>query len=331
MDKVALLSGKDRQELFRETAANRGMTETIAEKDFWVVFILYKIFSDKRLNKILILKGGTSLSKVFNLIGRFSEDIDLILDWRELTKEDPFKERTSKAQQTKFNEKLNEDAKAYINDILLPIISEIADPFSCKCAIDSKDGFNINITYPASFRDAYIMPQILLEIGPLAQSAPSESYPIKSYAAEEFPDIFEKKACNVTAIMAERTFWEKATILHQEANRPTNKSLPSRYSRHYYDLAVMAQSSAKNKALKNLGLLKEVVDFKNKFYPSSWARYDEAKPGSMKLLPQNNRIKELEKDYKAMGKMIFGNELSFTEILKRLKALEEEINARRSG
>ena len=85
MNNVAKLSVDERNELFKETASLMNTTNAIVEKDFWVVWTLNKLFSDDRLNKILMFKGGTSLSKVFNLIGRFSEDIDLILDWREVT------------------------------------------------------------------------------------------------------------------------------------------------------------------------------------------------------------------------------------------------------
>ena len=87
------------------------MHKSIIEKDFWVVWVLGRIFSDARLNSILIFKGGTSLSKVFNLIGRFSEDIDLILDWRLVSNENPLNEQESKNKQVKFNEQINENAK----------------------------------------------------------------------------------------------------------------------------------------------------------------------------------------------------------------------------
>jgi hypothetical protein len=134
MYKIANLSKDQRAELFSETATLMNTTNGIVEKDFWVVWTLAKIFEDERLNKILMFKGGTSLSKVFNLIGRFSEDIDLILDWRLVTKENPLKELTSKNKQVKFNEQINENAKLYIKDELLPIISEILSPL-CTCNI----------------------------------------------------------------------------------------------------------------------------------------------------------------------------------------------------
>lgn len=187
-----------------------------------------------------MFKGGTSLSKVFNLIGRFSEDIDLILDWREVIKENPTDERESKTKQIKLNEQINEDAKVYIKDVLLPIVSEILHPL-CGCKIEASDPFNINVIYPASFEDSYLRPQILLEIGPLASWLPSKCFEITPYAAQHFSALFEKPTCSVNAIVAKRTFWEKATILHQEANRAQEKPLPSRYSRHYYDLTVSLQ------------------------------------------------------------------------------------------
>ena len=114
--------------------------------------------------------------------------------------------------------------------------------------------------------------------------------------------------------------------MHQEANRKLNKPLPLRYSRHYYDLAVMAKSSVKKEALADIKLLEQVVSFKQKFYPTTWAKFEEAKPGSFKLLPPNERINELKKDYKAMEYMIFDKALTFEEIMEILKSLEDEIN-----
>jgi len=326
MDKIANLPEGRRKELFTETAREMDIIPAIIEKDFWVVWTLDKIFADERLNKILMFKGGTSLSKVFDLIGRFSEDIDLILDWREVTKEDPEEERSSKNKQVKFNEQVNEEAKTYISDVILPVISTLLSPF-CECLIEEKDAFNINITYPTSFNDPYLKPKILLEIGPLASWLPSDSFEISTYAAQKFPDVFERTSCRVNAIVAKRTFWEKATILHQETNRVEAKPLPPRYSRHYYDLAIMARSFVKDEALADLELLEQVVEFKKKFYPAAWAKFEEAKPGTLRLLPEDFRMEALAKDYKAMGHMIFDKQLSFEEIMETLAALEDEINA----
>ena len=324
MNKIANLSNNERSELFSETAMLMKTTSAIVEKDFWVVWVLDKIFLNERLNKILMFKGGTSLSKVFNLIGRFSEDIDLVLDWRLVTSENPHEER-SKNKQNKFNEQTNEEAKLYIENELLPIISEILSPF-CHCNIDENDRFSINVVYPSAFSDNYLRPIILLEIGPLASWLPSDSFEIESFASLKFPHIFDRKKCRVNTIVAQRTFWEKATILHHEANRPDSSPMPPRYSRHYYDLAMMAQSIVKESALSDLKLLENVVEFKQKFYPRTWAKYKEAKVGTLKLLPPKFRYAGLRKDYASMQNMIFDKRIEFDEIILVLEKLEREIN-----
>ena len=324
MDNVANLPDENRNELFSETARQMQTTNAIVEKDFWVVWTLDKLFSDDRLNKILMFKGGTSLSKVFNLIGRFSEDIDLILDWELLTGENPYAER-SKNKQTKFNEQINKDAQKYIADELLPIVSEILVSH-CICKIDDEDGFSINIQYPSLFSDAALRPQILLEIGPLASWSPFSTYEISSFVSQKFPQYFNNATCNVATIVAERTFWEKATILHQEANRDADKKIPLRHSRHYYDLAMMATSDVKDEALSSLELLEGVVAFKQRFYSSAWAKYEDAKVGTLKLLPPEFRYRELQEDYASMRNMIFDKYIEFDEIMSILKGLEEEIN-----
>lgn len=102
--------------------------------------------------------------------------------------------------------------------------------------------------------------------------------------------------------------------------------MPTRYSRHYYDLAMMARSKVKNETLADLELLKNIVEFKQKFYPRTWAKYEEAIPGTLKLLPPEFRLDSLEKDYKAMQNMIFDKYISFDEIIAILGKLEKEIN-----
>ncbi len=326
MDDIAKLTSKKRRELFFESARKIGVKEAIVEKDFWVVWVLDKIFSDSRLKNILVFKGGTSLSKVFGLIGRFSEDIDLILDWDLVTTANPFENR-SKNQQDKFNKKINKSAIEFIQHKLLPIFKELLESL-CKCrfVIDDKKNYFINIAYPASFKDSYLRAEILLEIAPLASWMPCNEFEITSYAHNSFPTLFTKRSTKVKAILAKRTFWEKATILHNETFRPTEKTMPIRYSRHYYDLAIMSKNSIKKEAFEDINLLFEVVEFKKKFYPDRWSDYDSIKEANFKLLPTIHREKELRKDYKNMEHMIFDKYLSFDEILEILNDLEVATN-----
>ncbi len=325
MDSVAKLSSTERKELFSETAANLGMTAAIVEKDFWVTWTLGKIFSNPDLSSNLKFKGGTSLSKVFGLIERFSEDIDLILNWKALTTEDPQEDR-SKKKQKKLVDEIREAGRNYIEERILPVISNEIDSV-CTCKIDGNDRNIINIFYPKAFSDEYIRPEIRLEIGPIASWLPFDTHTITPYAAEQFPKVFKEPNCDVHVIKAERTFWEKATILHHEANRPEGSNQPSRTSRHYYDMAQMALSSIKDSALADISILKDVVDFKIKFYPRGWAQYDQAKPGTLKLVPQQHVLETVKKDYKAMRNMIYGEDYTYDEIQKVLKDLEDEINS----
>lgn len=325
MDKVARLPATERNALFAETAAAMRTVPAIVEKDFWVVWVLDKLFGDTRLGKRLQFKGGTSLSKAFDLIGRFSEDIDLILDWREVTQDDPQQAR-GKSQQTKLNEAINEQAKVYIRQKLLPEISALLAPV-CECHMEGSDGFSVYVRFPSAFKNIYLRPEILLEIGPLAAWLPSAVMPIRSYAAKYFSQYFVKPECRVPTILAKRTFWEKATILHQEAQRAADKPMPPRYSRHYYDLALLARAPVRQEALADLGLLHAVVEFKQRFYPSAWARYESATPGNLVLIPNAERRKEVAADYEAMQVMVFDKKISFAESIETLTNLEQEINS----
>jgi hypothetical protein len=311
---------------FEQAAIKTGLAVEAVEKDFWVVWTLDRLFRSPLLADKIIFKGGTSLSKVFGLIRRFSEDIDLILDWNEVVKEDPNLKR-SKNKQDQFNKSVQELSRNYIADVFLPEVIAVLDGV---CSVEIEEGAPdvINIRYPSSFESNYLRPEIRLEIGPLALWVPNAEYEIRSYVAETFPAVFEQPSCRVMAIKAERTFWEKATILHAEAFRPESKLLPLRYSRHYYDLGMMAATaSVKEAAFASLDLLRTVAEFKAKFYPASWARYELATPGSFKLMPSEKNRGFLAHDYEQMKVMFFGDIPAFDNLMDSLRDLEAEINA----
>jgi len=325
MDGIAKWSNSERAELFAESAAQLGMTPAVVEKDFWVCWALGKLFQSDVLSRKILFKGGTSLSKVFNLIERFSEDIDLVLDWKVVTTENPLEERT-RTQQDRFNKELTEATQEYVRKTFLPEVRRLTAGI-CDARISKDSSHVIEITYPSMFRETYLRSLICLEIGPLASWLPNSVYGITSYAAEQFPKKFLAGSCKVNAIRAERTFWEKATILHAEAHRPAKSPQPSRYSRHYYDLARMADAKVRSEALSDLELLHDVVTFKDKFYHQAWAGYDLAYPGTFRLSPPKHLLNTLRKDYQDMKIMIFGEALSFEEILVKIAELEGEINA----
>jgi len=331
MDKVARLPAEERRDVFGEAAAALGIRPTIIEKDFWVCVALKLLFQESRFGKSLVLKGGTSFSKVHGLIERFSEDIDLVLDWTLIGfgsgLKDPMQNFASKGKQDQFNKEINRLAAAYIADTLCPELDDLLrqEEIGLTASIDSSDPHTVNIRYPAAFTEAYIRPEVRLEIGPLASWVPSASNVIRPYVFGVLPKILENPGCEAVAITAERTFWEKATILHQEAHRTTQ--IPQRYSRHYYDLYKLAVSRIRVSALADPKLLQDVVTFKQRFYPSAWARYDLAVPSALKLLPATaSAIRDLERDYEDMQVMLFGEPPKFQDILDELKNLEDEIN-----
>jgi len=325
MDKIAQMASDKRRELFMQTASRCPyLSEAAIEKDFWVCWILKQLFSSS-LKDVIVFKGGTSLSKIFQLIKRFSEDIDLILNWKDNPVGDPSKVR-SNAKQAKFNDELDSWGNHYIAEVLLPQIKLLCEDI-CKIEIQDGKPDSIVITYPKSFPDSYIRPQILLEIGAKAAWVPHETYSITSYAAEVFPKLFEMPTAAIVATTPERSFWEKITILHAEAHRPAKSRLRNRYSRHYYDTVMISRNSVKERAFADLQLLQQVVEFKDKFYHCNWANYKDARPGSMKLLPPEHSLKDLKSDYAAMRIMIYDDYLSFDELMDELQVLENEINS----
>lgn len=168
------------------------------------------------------------------------------------------------------------------------------------------------------------MQVIRLEIGCLAESIPSSNQKIRTYIEEVYPEIFCENI-EVIAVDSLRTFYEKITILHREANR-VNGNYPSRYSRHFYDVYKMLLTNIKEKSFESLELLKTVIDFKKKFYTSNWAKYDEIMKGNLKLIPSMEGLRIFSNNYDSMRNMLFGEKVSFDEIIDTLKENEKELN-----
>lgn len=332
MYRIAKLPDNEKQELIIATARKMNLPEAIIEKDLWVCIVLDYLFHTSRWKNAFAFKGGTSLSKVYNIIERFSEDIDLILDWRVLGYEtyEPWEKRSNTKQQ-QFLDDANSRLFSFLSDDFLPVfrqeLSEIAGR-EINAYITDNDAGTVRFQYPNAFSDASILGEIRLEIGALAAWTPTQIATVTPYAAEYYPGVFTKTGTEVLTTTAVRTFWEKATILHQEALRPAGSKVPDRYSRHIYDLYCMSISQIKDEALRDTALLKEVARFKARFYPRNWARYDLAEnPKTLKLTPAENSLPAFKEDYKKMRAMIFGTYPSFESMLEQIARLEKEINS----
>lgn len=323
MRNIIKLDSDQKSFLWENTSTKLDIPIYMIEKDFWVCWSLSRIFGDSELSRILRFKGGTSLSKAFHLVERFSEDIDLILDWRLVTQDDPMRNRTN-AQQDKFNKRLQTESADYISNQLKEKVAAVFNG-ECQVTADEDDGHILWIEYPHEETYNYVLPRVKLEIGPLASWVPHDVFPIIPYVGEAFPQL-GIQPFGVPTILAERTFWEKVTILHQEHFRPEKLTVPTRFSRHYYDLFMMSQAPVCQHALSDLGLLRQVVEFKQKFYPRAWARYDLATPSTIRLMPIEHSQKQLENDYIQMKNMIYGVYPAWNEILSGLERLEATIN-----
>lgn len=318
------------QTIIRNASAQLGVNEVIVEKDYWVCFVLNYLFTMSEWQNAFTFKGGTSLSKCYGLIKRFSEDIDLILDWQVIGygKNEPWQER-SNTKQDKFNKESNQKSEEFLRNILVPqmrsdFVSLIEEEFQID--IDPNDPQTVLFAYPTNFHSDYVKQVIRLEIGALAAWTPSEIVEITPELYKIYPMLFVGESIPVRTVLPERTFWEKATILHHEANRPVDSNMPIRYARHYYDIYCLAHSIYKSRAFENRALLDKVVSFKEKFYPRKWAKYEEATIEKIRLLPDPYRLNEIEVDYNQMKEMFLGNVPTFEEVVETIASLETEIH-----
>jgi len=342
MDDVARLPLTDRIDLFAEVARRRGLTPAVIEKDFWVCWALKRLFSLPDPPAGLLFKGGTSLSKVFGIIERFSEDVDLSFDRSGLGfggESDPLNATSGKKRKHGL-EALTETCQRVIRERLLPQLAEsfssaLGEPPSAawgmELAEDDPDGQTLLFYYPTEERadddePAYIRSAVRMEIGARSDHWPAIEATVASYAAEDFPHVFKETGCKIHVLAAERTFWEKVTVLHMWHHAPADKKFRDRQSRHYYDVVRLYEHDLGKAAIKDTELLLKVARHKEVFFPAAWARYADAKPGTLRLVPPDARLPELEQDYRKMQEMIFGEAPAFERLLDTLHRIEAEIN-----
>ena len=330
MNRFLKLSGEEKREVFQAVSLSMGLRPDIVEKDFWVCFMLHHLFHDCKYKDAFVFKGGTSLSKAYHVIERFSEDIDIILDWRKIvpTDDNPWNDR-SKTKQDQYNKLVNAKAAEFYASDLVPCLNRELEEVLGKgqwIAVDENDEMVINFYYPQLFEVEYLRDKVRLEIGPLAEWLPSHVTDIQSFVSEKYPQLFARKVTEILTIDVERTFWEKLTILHKMANFPVNKNLPPRYARHLYDVYCMTNSPVKEQAFARKELLEKDVIFKQKFYYAKSAHYETATLKEISLIPADHIMDAVKQDYAAMKNMIYGDYPGFETIIEQLKELEMEVH-----
>ncbi|MEZ6107313.1 MAG: nucleotidyl transferase AbiEii/AbiGii toxin family protein [Pirellulaceae bacterium] len=269
----------DERRLYIEQAAiQRSLSPVIMEKDFWVCWLLGILFESKFAGD-LVFKGGTSLSKVFGVIDRFSEDIDLSLSPRFLNLPEAGKSRT---QANKWMAK----AEAVCGQAVKSLIAHCwKPPPLTPLAIAARRGsefltdpathspvllFHYPSTQPDGF--AYLKRSVKLEFGSLTDQQPTGRHPVAPWIADVLPEAFPDWKCEVVALEVQRTVWEKATILHTEFHRPADKPTRTASRGHYADTAALATHPDASKAAEDHELRSRVVYWKSRFFGSSWAK-----------------------------------------------------------
>lgn len=277
----------------------------------------------------MAFKGGTSLSKVYGAIRRFSEDVDITVDYQSLDQSvDPFDINTSRTARDKYTEllrtKLAEHTKGVIRPHFENLVTQLAEKPPKPISI-SDDGEKLFIPYPSRFGSEE---NVFLEFGGRNAIVPAEERTLKPYIASEIQVLYFPEA-TVQVLSPMRTFWEKATLMHVACNRADPKLDADRQSRHWYDLAVLADHKIGEAAVGDRQLLKDVVKHKSVFFRASYAKYDACLSGGLRLLPATPFLQALQADYEKMiaNGMFEGAPLSFDSIIARLGKLEKQINA----
>lgn len=335
------LPEQDRRDVLEAAAARLDTLPSYVEKDFWVCLVLDGLFNRRpEGHPRLLFKGGTSLSKAFGLIERFSEDIDLVVFRDGLGFEgerDPtVAGQLSNRKRAALFKELRAACSGYIRGPLRTALASRIDELSISCQIvpdeGDVDGQTLFIEYPTLFPSedvTYVAPRVKIEAGARSALAPSQHCTVTPYIANELPD-WSFTVAGIRVIAPERTYWEKLLILHgaycgyRDAERlPADKD---RISRHYYDVAVITATEVGKSALADTDLLDAVRNHNLVAFRQAWKRFEEAVPGSVRLVPQAELRKVIEQDYRAMQGMILGEVPDFGWVTDQLRQAEAAIN-----
>jgi hypothetical protein len=347
LDQFLTLSAADRAIAFQQAEARLRLPAASIEKDFWVCFTLRALFSLPDWQDHLTFKGGTSLSKAWDLIQRFSEDIDLVIDRPFLGIEgDAAPENAPSAKQRRKRvEGVKEQARAAIQERLLPTLEQhlatvippvidwklVADP-------DDPDRQTLLFHYPGVLQpkeaslSPYVRPVVRVELGARSDTEPLEYCEIEPDIARVFPAAVGPGRFTVRVVSPKRTFIEKAMLLHEQACRKTPKPPRARLSRHYYDVYCLIGAGIADAALTTEGLFATVVRHRAIYFPESLHDdhgYDGLTPAGLRLRPASAFLSDWRADYQKMREsMFYGPSPDFEEVLREVGRFEDGLRGR---
>lgn len=334
---------------FDTTALRLGTASQNIEKDFWVCWTLDALFNGlKEEGPRLLFKGGTSLSKGFGLINRFSEDIDVTVfrdDIGERATIEELEALSGKKRRARLDA-IKDACKSYINGPLRAELTLILrdrlhavglDAGTARVEADDTDpdGQTLLIWYPAATpRSDYVRAAIKIESGAKSALDPNSEVSIKPYVDEDLPGL-DLTVPAVRTVDPERTFWDKVVILHGLRRwfdkRGELRGGGQRVSRHYYDLHRLAAAPVGAAAIAETALGADCVAHARMFFDRPDFDLASVAPGSFALAPHDAMIEQLRVDYRAMQGMIFGDPPMFEAVLESIGALETRLNQSGAG
>jgi len=330
------------------TAANRlGTPLQNVEKDFWVCWTLDVLFNGLDNAPRFLFKGGTSLSKGYEIISRFSEDIDITVfreDIGQAASIEELEDLSGKQRKARL-EAIKEACQAYIGQTLLENLSQILNRTLQSAGIALERGQvevdeadetkqSLLLWYPTVLSEkegAYIRSAVKIESGAKSALDPHEEISVIPYIADDLPD-FDLRVQNVTTVLAERTFWDKIIILHGQhgwfEKRGQLQYGGQRVSRHYYDVYKLMNSEAGKRAMKDFDLGRDCARHAQMFFSRPDYDLEHAVPGTLKVSPSDEMKAALLEDYQKMGGMIFGDIPDFEQILAAIAEIEGHLNVK---
>ena len=341
MSKWIDFSLDERKAMIQGVVEARQIDEAAAEKDWWVTAVLYTLFHTS-VSEYLLFKGDTSLSKGWDIINRFSEDIDLALsrDYFLNAKQLSCANCTSNTQIHNLREKGQDLLFGEFKDELVAKLAEMGlevtvltdndianDNGEPRKVAHDKDPSVLYVQYPTIYdsQAAYAIPTVKVEISVLSMSEPYEMRRISSLIEQTFKDedVDSDLVQTIRTVSPARTFLEKAFLLCEEFQK--DKPRTHRMTRHFYDLEKLMQTPYAEMALNDITLYHEIVEHRRKFYHVGYVDYDKELPTNIQILPSEEQMSAYEADYNEMKEsFIYGQPLTFSELIDKIKILQAQ-------
>ncbi len=326
------LSLQERIEIIHQVQAKKNLNLQIIEKDWWVTAVLRALFSLPYAGHISF-KGGTNLSKCWNLINRMSEDADIAIDREFLgfggvLSKTQISDKLRRASCLFVREKLQYDLQA---QLMADGINE--DEFAVNVditPITTTDPEIIEIAYRSVFQGrTYIRPKVIIEVSGRSMSEPVSAVMLRSFIDEVFTDApFAGRPFEVRAVIPERTFLEKLFLLHEEFSKPVEQIRTERMSRHINDISQIMDTPIAKRALRDVSLYNSVIEHRRQFIGLKGFDYSTLRPQSLRIVPPADVMELWRKDYGLMQEsMIYGESLPFDKLIEKIRALNDRINS----